>query len=383
MSISASSSRSRSCAARPRRSTARTASPARSASPPRIRPTSSSGGHDFGGLVRAAPTTAADDEFAETGVVAARSGDWSGLVAYTRRDGHELDNRGSDAGHADPPAPRPIRRTAFQRRAGPARLRRPATAHRFRLTAEYADGFTCHRRASPGAPRPPLSVDLPTAATRIERDRVAASTSAMTGDGAIDFAQVALYWQDSENRQFTAEDRNPAADRTRLNTFDNRVYRRLARRRARASRPAPSGTALIFGGDISRHPPGGPARRHRAAGRRDLPDPRLPGHRFHPGRRCSSATRSASAAAAHALSGAALRSLQPGPEDDPLLPAFAGADQSGSRVSPKIGAVVAARRRLQPLRKLRPGLQGAGAVPGEPVLRQSRPELHLASPIRI
>src|SRR5690606_34298066 len=36
-------------------------------------------------------------------------------------------------------------------------------------------------------------------------------------------ARLTLYWQDSHVRQFTFEDRTPAVDRTRDNTFDNRV----------------------------------------------------------------------------------------------------------------------------------------------------------------
>jgi hemoglobin/transferrin/lactoferrin receptor protein len=47
------------------------------------------GNNSIGGLVRAAYNSA-DNEFAETAILATRSGDWSGMVAYTRRDFSEL-----------------------------------------------------------------------------------------------------------------------------------------------------------------------------------------------------------------------------------------------------------------------------------------------------
>src|SRR3546814_17341355 len=44
-----------------------------------------------------------------------------------------------------------------------------------------------------------------------ERKRVSLDWS-WEGEGAIDFARVALYWQDGEDNQYTEEDRSPAAD---------------------------------------------------------------------------------------------------------------------------------------------------------------------------
>lgn len=49
-------------------------------------------GKQIAGLGRVAYDSA-DRQFSETAILAARSGDWSALVAYTRRDGHELDNQ--------------------------------------------------------------------------------------------------------------------------------------------------------------------------------------------------------------------------------------------------------------------------------------------------
>src|SRR5690606_13018816 len=82
-----------------------------------------------------------------------------------------------------------------------------------------------------------------------ERKRIAADWS-WQGQGAIEYAQVGAYWQDAEDRQFTAEDRTPAADRTRINTFENRVYGASAELRAAFS-TGDIGHRLVTGGDIS------------------------------------------------------------------------------------------------------------------------------------
>src|SRR3546814_17772657 len=74
---------------------------------------------------------------------------------------------------------------------------------------------------------------------------------------SIDFARVALYWQDGEDNQYTEEDRTPAADRTRLNTFENRVIGASADARADFTTGAIT-HRLVFGGDISKTRQRGP-----------------------------------------------------------------------------------------------------------------------------
>src|SRR3546814_11614174 len=56
-------------------------------------------GKTIGRLLRAAYSSA-DEEFSETTILAGRSGDWSVMAAYTRRDYKELDNKGDVAGGA-------------------------------------------------------------------------------------------------------------------------------------------------------------------------------------------------------------------------------------------------------------------------------------------
>ncbi|HKR23870.1 MAG TPA: TonB-dependent receptor, partial [Allosphingosinicella sp.] len=273
----------------------------------------------------------ASDEFSETGILAARSGAWSGLVAYTRRDGHALDNEG-DVGGTGAARTEPNPQDTHANAVLAKLVYAPGDAHRFRLTAEYGDTFTFSDVLS-GRTAAVLNL---IGRDRTERSRVSLDWR-YTGEGAIDHAQVALYWQDGRNRQFTFEDRQPAADRERLNTFDNRVIGASAEARARFATGAIR-HQLAFGGDISATrqeglrdgivPPAGETFPTRAfpvtdftlAGAFLADTIELLGGRLtlHPALRFDH------------------YSLDAG--DDPLLPTFAGADQSGSRLTPRFGA---------------------------------------------
>src|SRR3546814_12328092 len=54
-------------------------------------------GKTIGRLLRAGYSSA-DEEFSETAILAGRSGDWSVMAAYTRRDWQELGNKGDVGG---------------------------------------------------------------------------------------------------------------------------------------------------------------------------------------------------------------------------------------------------------------------------------------------
>lgn len=298
------------------------------------------GGRSIAFLGRAA-WDSASDEFSETAIVAGRSGAWSALVSYTRRDGHELDNEGTnDSSDARRTAPNPqdTRSNAVLGRIVFA----PGDGHRIRLTGEYGDSLVVTNVLSGRTP-PPAAGPVPATAVidlnardTIDRRRISLDWR-YTGDGAIDFAQVVLYWQDSDNRQFAFEDRNTAADRTRINTFDNEVIGASAEARARFA----TGSlrhSLTFGGDISEThqaglrdgtvPPFGetfptrafPATDFTLAGLFIGDEIELPG--------------------GHVTLHPALRfdhySLNP--EADPLLPGF-GTGQDGSRLTPRFGVV--------------------------------------------
>ncbi|MGQ0659466.1 TonB-dependent receptor plug domain-containing protein, partial [Sphingosinicella sp.] len=168
------------------------------------------GGRNVAFLGRASYDSASD-EFSETAILAGRAGDWSALVSYTRRDGHELGNEGTnESPDARRTAPNPqdtssdalFGRIVFE----------PGSGHRIRLTGEYGDSLVVTNVLSGRTP-PPAAGPLPATAVidlrardTIERRRVSLDWR-YEGEGMIDFAQAAVYWQESDNRQSAFEDR--------------------------------------------------------------------------------------------------------------------------------------------------------------------------------
>lgn len=289
------------------------------------------GGKSVGGLLRAAYSSA-DQEFAETAILAGRSGDWSAMIAYTRRDYQELDNKGTVGGTGPgrtEPNPQDGRSNAALARI----VYDPANGHKLRLTGEYLD---THLYTN-GLTGVTTTVDRLEGFDSGERKRVSLDWS-WQGEGAIDFARVALYWQDGEDNQYTEEDRTPAADRTRLNTFENRVIGAAADARADFATGAIR-HRLVFGGDISKT---------RQRGLRDGTVP--PAGEVFPTRAFPSTdfTRAGLFVGDEIAIADGALTLYPAlrfdwydlsPDNDPLLPTFAGAGQDGSRLSPKFGAV--------------------------------------------
>lgn len=317
-------------------------------------------GQNVGGLLLAAYSSA-DEEFSETAILAGRSGDWSVMAAYTRRDYKELDNKGNVAGGILLSGVPGVNGTSGKD-AGTGPLRTlpnpqdghsnavlarivydPANGHKIRLTGEYLDtdlytnGLTGVTATRTSAGVVISSVDRLEGFDSGKRKRVSLDWS-WEGEGTIDFARVALYWQDGEDNQYTEEDRTPAADRSRLNTFENRVIGASADARADFATGAIT-HRLVFGGDISKT---------RQRGLRDGTVP--PFGETYPTRAFPTTdfTRAGlfvgdeiSVAEGRLLLYPALRFdwYDLSPDKDPLLPTFAGAKQDGSRVSPKFGAV--------------------------------------------
>lgn len=167
----------------------------------------------------------ADDSFSEGVSLAGRSGDWSGLIAYTRRDARETETQGDNNA-----------RNAARTTANPQDITSdsvmgrivyaPSDEHRFRLTAEHFKREV-ETEAYSARSVPPLAatsvIDLDALDTT-SRDRVAFDYRFENAGGLIDRAQVSVYWQQSETREYAEEDRNTAADRVRDNTFDNQVW---------------------------------------------------------------------------------------------------------------------------------------------------------------
>jgi hemoglobin/transferrin/lactoferrin receptor protein len=280
----------------------------------------------------------ANDEFTETAIGAVRSGSLSAMLAYTRRDGHELDNKGSnDAPNATrtEPNPQDTRSNAIL-----GKLVWDADAsNRIRLTYDHLDGHIATDVLSGIAPVPSAATSVVglTARDRTRRDRVSLDWR-YQGTGFIDLAQFTIWYQDAQNRQFTAEDRNTAADRTRLNIFDNRVFGASGELHSHFE-TGPLTHQLVYGGDISVT---------RQKGLRDGTVPTAPDTfptRAFP---VTDYTLAGAYVADQISVGEGRFTLFPAlrfdyyklnPKDDPLLPNFATAGQHGSRVSPKIGAV--------------------------------------------
>lgn len=183
---------------------------------------------NFGLRLRGAYASA-DDSFA-TGVSAAgRWGDWSALIGYTHRDAHETENQGSiDTPDTRRTTPNP---QDIESNSAMARIVfEPNDTHRFRLTADYGDREIITEALSARAILPPDGPALTSTSVidldgvdESERNRVSLDYTFTNEGGLIDEAYIAIYAQESSLYQYSDEDRNTAADRLRISTFDNRV----------------------------------------------------------------------------------------------------------------------------------------------------------------
>jgi hemoglobin/transferrin/lactoferrin receptor protein len=185
------------------------------------------------------------DESVATGLsFAGRDGALSGLVAWTHRDASETDNQGAvggDGATRTEPNPQDFSSDALLAKL----VWDVAPGHRLGLTWEsYSSDVDANVLSGRSASVLDLRAEDETTRQRIGLDW---RTQALPG---LDEASLAVYRQESETRQFTFEDREPAADRTRDNTFDNDVMGLAAQGR----RTLTSGSVehrLIFGGDWS------------------------------------------------------------------------------------------------------------------------------------
>ncbi len=305
-------------------------------------------GEDIGGFVTS-QYSSDDNEFAQTAAIAGQSGNLSAMIAYSRRDFNELENRGANDGTGPArtaPNPQDGRSDAVL-----AKLVWDNGPHRIRLTGEWLDSavetevLTGLGPAFTFGPRPVWNVDALNARDTTERKRASLDwTYDGTSGDAIEYAFLSAFWQDAADRQFAFEERTtltatPAPDRERLNTFENRVYGAVGELRSGFATGAIK-HRITIGGDISWT---------RQQGLRDG---------TFPGRGESFPTRAFPvtdftlgglfiADEIRLLDGAltlfpALRFdfYDLNPTDDPLLTTFTPAGQSGNRLSPKFGATL-------------------------------------------
>lgn len=193
-----------------------------------------------------------DESWSESLVAAAKSGQWEALVAYTRRDGEGQETAGTNnAANTDRTTANPEDNTS---NAVLAKLiYSPNDQHRFRLTLDHLDRQVDWVVLS-AITKPPLaatSVLGLTAFDKMRRDRLSLDHRFSDGQGLIRSAQTTLYYQDSETRQYSAEDRNTAVDRTRDATFDNRVFGGALELHSQA-RLGGVDHAIVWGADASK-----------------------------------------------------------------------------------------------------------------------------------
>ena len=303
------------------------------------------GGKAYGGLLRAGYDSALD-QFAETGILAGRAGDVSAMVSYTRRDGHEYENKGDNF---SPDA----RRTA----ANPQDTRSnavlaklvwaPDEANRIRLTYDHLDGWTFTNVLSgvTAPPTPPATLAASaviglTATDTIKRDRISLDWR-YQGAGFVTSAQVTGWYQWAKNRQFTAEDRNVSADRTRLNTFDNRVWG-FSAEAISAFDTGAIAHKLAYGGDISFTRQDGIRSGTVPTAPDVFPTRAFPPTDYTLGGAYLSDTVAIAGGRFKLFPAVRVDYYKLTPKPDALTPALPSAGQDGSHVSPKLGALVEA-----------------------------------------
>ena len=175
------------------------------------------GDQTFGARARVAYNSA-DEGWTEGLALAGRSGSLSGLLAYTRRDAQETENKGSVGGVGatrTQPNPQDLSSNAYLGKL----VWELNPNHTLRLTYDHLDskmdGDALSSRSS--------TVLAVTAHDETQRDRVSGDWRFQDFAGLSD-GSVSVYWQDSTTRQYTFEDRATLADRVRDVTFDNTVY---------------------------------------------------------------------------------------------------------------------------------------------------------------
>ncbi|KWV92098.1 TonB-dependent hemoglobin/transferrin/lactoferrin family receptor [Erythrobacter sp. YT30] len=306
------------------------------------------GSDNFGGFVRS-QYSSEDDEFAQTAAIAAQSGNFSGMVAYTRRDFSELENQGEVDGIGPSrtlPNPQDGKSNALL-----GKLVWNIGEHRLRLTGEWIDTEVNSEvlsglgPVSLFGPAPVWNVDRLEASDTTERVRGSIDWT-YTGDESdpIEYAFLSAFYQNGEDRQFAAEDRTqlsfiPAPDRTRLNTFDNEVYGVVAEARTTFSTGGFTHT-LAIGGDVSET---------RQEGLRDgnvppagevFPSRAFPVTNFTLGGVFIANEIGLFDGALTLFPALRLDFYDLNPTDDPLLPTFDAEGQSDSRLSPKLGVTL-------------------------------------------
>ena len=181
-------------------------------------------GQSIAGFARASYATL-DHSLANTLALAGSHGQWQALLLASYRQGHEVSNRGDNTAlNSERTANNPLdyRNRYLLAKVGLALDARHKLGMTFETQRRSQDSEVYSARAVP-----PLmassTLDLDTH-DEIQRERV--SIEHRFNDVNANWWQrveTRLYWQNAQVRQFSAEDRNTAPDRTRDNLFQSRV----------------------------------------------------------------------------------------------------------------------------------------------------------------
>jgi hemoglobin/transferrin/lactoferrin receptor protein len=201
-------------------------------------------GGSWGGRVRAAYDSS-NESFSQSIVGASRVGDFETMFAYTRRDGEGQDTRGTnDSASINRTTPNP------EDNSSNAALLKAVynlnESNRLRLTWDHLDRDIDWRVLSAVT----ASTASLTAFDETERDRLTLDHRYDGDGGLIDRIDTAVYYQDSNTRQFSSEDRTTLPDRIRDATFDN-VVRGVNIELFSSFETGSVQHRLVYGGDYS------------------------------------------------------------------------------------------------------------------------------------
>ncbi|PZU07989.1 TonB-dependent hemoglobin/transferrin/lactoferrin family receptor [Sphingomonas sp.] len=289
---------------------------------------------------------ASDESWAESLVVAGKSGTVSAMLAYTRRDGHEIDNKGTnDSANTDRTTPNP--QDTFSNAVLARAVWSPSDAHRLRFTYEHFDSDVDTNVLSAIAKPTFTSTSvIGLSATDETRRNRGTIDYRYKGDGFVSGIRAAGYYQRSSNLQDAYEDRNTAADRTRINRFRNEIYGGMLQLESRITTGAIE-HLFVYGADYAHN---------RQTGVRD--GTVAPVGETYPTRAFPTTDNTLIGAFVQdeISIGGGLLTVFPSlrydhyrldPKNDPLFTTFVPRGQSGSKVTPRIGAVVKATEMIR------------------------------------